>query len=542
MKRAVILVPAGANVGLTTIATSMILALQEANVRVKNFAVADIGIDHIEMMISHNRADDLLDDIYAKYEDVSKNADIILVEGMSYAADRPYVANLNRDIARALTAKIILVTTIDTEFWRDLETQIKLSAQIYKNQKILGCIINKFDLPACSGGCAGCHTMQNPMNMLRHYPLFRDNLMQLLGCIPMLVGEVTAEHIAKCIDTDWVDNLLTSKEEFRLTPPMLRNELVKKAKSVNKRIVLPEGSELRTIKAANICAARGIAHCILLGNPQEIEEVIQQQNIVLHENITIIDPVTIAEKYIAPMVELRKSKGLTAQEAAEQLKDNVVLGTMMIKLDEADGLVSGAIHTTANTIRPALQLIKTKPGTKLVSAGYFLCLPEQVLLFADCAFNIKPSVEELADIAIQSAETAIKFNISPRIAMISYSTGNSGTGEDVDKVVAVVKLVKEKRPDLLIDGPLQYDAALIPEVAKTKLPNSLVAGRATVLVFSDLSVGNAVAKAVQRSADIIAVGPLSQGLNKPVNDLSRGCSVEDIVYTIALTAVQASEI
>ena len=542
MKRAVILVPAGANVGLTTIATSMILALQEANVRVKNFAVADIGIDHIEMMISHNRADDLLDDIYAKYEDVSKNADIILVEGMSYAADRPYVANLNRDIARALTAKIILVTTIDTEFWRDLETQIKLSAQIYKNQKILGCIINKFDLPACSGGCAGCHTMQNPMNMLRHYPLFRDNLMQLLGCIPMLVGEVTAEHIAKCIDTDWVDNLLTSKEEFRLTPPMLRNELVKKAKSVNKRIVLPEGSELRTIKAANICAARGIAHCILLGNPQEIEEVIQQQNIVLHENITIIDPVTIAEKYIAPMVELRKSKGLTAQEAAEQLKDNVVLGTMMIKLDEADGLVSGAIHTTANTIRPALQLIKTKPGTKLVSAGYFLCLPEQVLLFADCAFNIKPSVEELADIAIQSAETAIKFNISPRIAMISYSTGNSGTGEDVDKVVAVVKLVKEKRPDLLIDGPLQYDAALIPEVAKTKLPNSLVAGRATVLVFSDLSVGNAVAKAVQRSADIIAVGPLSQGLNKPVTDLSRGCSVEDIVYTIALTAVQASEI
>ena len=542
MKRAVILVPAGANVGLTTIATSMILALQEANVRVKNFAVADIGIDHIEMMISHNRADDLLDDIYAKYEDVSKNADIILVEGMSYAADRPYVANLNRDVARALTAKIILVTTIDTEFWRDLETQIKLSAQIYKNQKILGCIINKFDLPACSGGCAGCHTMQNPMNMLRHYPLFRDNLMQLLGCIPMLVGEVTAEHIAKCIDTDWVDNLLTSREEFRLTPPMLRNELVKKAKSVNKRIVLPEGSELRTIKAANICAARGIAHCILLGNPQEIEEVIQQQNIVLHENITIIDPVTIAEKYIAPMVELRKSKGLTAQEAAEQLKDNVVLGTMMIKLDEADGLVSGAIHTTANTIRPALQLIKTKPGTKLVSAGYFLCLPEQVLLFADCAFNIKPSVEELADIAIQSAETAIKFNISPRIAMISYSTGNSGTGEDVDKVVAVVKLVKEKRPDLLIDGPLQYDAALIPEVAKTKLPNSLVAGRATVLVFSDLSVGNAVAKAVQRSADIIAVGPLSQGLNKPVNDLSRGCSVEDIVYTIALTAVQASEI
>jgi phosphate acetyltransferase len=306
--------------------------------------------------------------------------------------------------------------------------------------------------------------------------------------------------------------------------------------------VLPEGTELRTIKAANICANRGIAHCIMLGNPQEIEQVIMQENIVLNENITIIDPVTVVAKYIAPMVELRKSKGLTVQEASEQLKDNVVLGTMMIKLDEVDGLVSGAMHTTANTIRPALQLIKTKLDAKLVSAGYFLCLPDQVLLFADCAFNIKPSIEELADIAIQSAETAVKFNISPRIAMISYSTGDSGHGEDVDKVIAAIKLVKQKRPDLLIDGPLQYDAALVPEVAKMKLPNSLVAGKATVLIFSDLSVGNAVAKAVQRSADIVAVGPLSQGLNKPVNDLSRGCSVEDIVYTIALTAVQASGI
>lgn len=438
----------------------------------------------------------------------------------------------------ALAAKVILVTTIDLEFWRDLETQIKLSARFYEQQRIVGCIVNKFDLPACSGGCPGCQQMMDPMKMLSQYALFRNDEMALLGCIPVLMGEVTAEHVAKCINVEWANNLLTSKEERPLTPAMFRYELVEKAKKANKRIVLPEGNEPRTIKAANICVERGIAKCVLLGNPENIKQVATQNNVTLNEKIEIIDPVAVVAKYVEPMVEMRKNKGLTAQEAAEQLKDNVVLGTMMIKLKEIDGLVSGAVHTTANTIRPALQLIKTKPGAKLVSAGYFLCLPEQVLIFSDCAFNIKPTVEELADIAIQSAETAIKFNIPPRIAMISYSTGESGHGEDVDKMVAATKLVKQKRPDLLVDGPLQYDAALFPEVAKTKLPNSLVAGRATVLIFPDLSVGNVVAKAVQRSANIMAAGPLSQGLNAPVNDLSRGCSVEDIVFTIALTAAQ----
>ena len=535
------LVPAGGDVGLTTITLGTIQALQNINVRVKSFSLPDIGIEHIEKMVSSNREDDLLDEIYAKYSNDFLDADIVVIEGMSYANDRPYVADLNRDIVKALAAKVILVTTIDPEFWRDLETQIKLSSRLYKQQQILGCVINKFDLPACSGGCAGCQKMLDPMSMLRHYPLFRDGDMNLLGCIPRLFGEVTTDHIAKCINTEWVDNLLTAKEEVKLTPTMFRHELVRKAKSANKRIVLPEGSESRTIKAANICAERGIAQCILLGSPQEIEEAAIEHDIIINKNVTIIDPLSIASKYIAPMVELRKNKGLTEREAEEQLKDNVVLGTMMIKQNEVDGLVSGALHTTANTIRPALQLIKTKPGAKLVSSGYFLCLPEQVLVFADCAFNIKPSAEDLADIAIQSAETAIKFNIFPRIAMISYSTGDSGHGEDVDKVIAATNLVKTKRPDLLVDGPLQYDAALIPEVAKTKLPNSLVAGKATVLIFPDLNTGNVVAKAVQRSANVVAVGPLSQGLNKPVNDLSRGCSVEDIVYTIALTAVQASE-
>jgi phosphate acetyltransferase len=241
------------------------------------------------------------------------------------------------------------------------------------------------------------------------------------------------------------------------------------------------------------------------------------------------------------MVELRQHKGLTAGLAEEQLHDPVVLGTMMLHLGEVDGLVSGAVHTTANTIRPALQLIKTAPGTRLVSSIFFMCLPEQVLVYGDCAINIDPSAEELADIAIQSAESAQAFGIAPRVAMLSYSTGTSGSGSDVDKVKEATCLARERRPDLLIDGPLQYDAATIKEVAESKAPDSRVAGRATVFIFPDLNTGNTTYKAVQRSAEVISIGPMLQGLRKPVNDLSRGALVEDIVFTIALTAIQAEQ-
>jgi phosphate acetyltransferase len=313
------------------------------------------------------------------------------------------------------------------------------------------------------------------------------------------------------------------------------------ARSANKRIVLPEGEEPRTIAAAAICSQRGIARPVLIGNPDIIQRTASQQGVVLGENVEIVDPLDIRPKYVAPMVELRKGKGLTEVVAAEQLEDNVVLGTMMLANGEVDGLVSGAVNTTANTIRPPLQLIKTAPGYNLVSSIFFMLLPDQVLVYGDCAINPDPTAEQLADIAIQSAESAEAFGIEPRVAMISYSTGSSGSGSDVEKVREATKIAKERRPELIIDGPLQYDAAIMENVAKSKAPDSPVAGKATVFIFPDLNTGNTTYKAVQRSADLISIGPMLQGMAKPVNDLSRGALVDDIVYTIALTAIQADQ-
>ncbi|MCR3815119.1 phosphate acetyltransferase, partial [Pseudomonas aeruginosa] len=271
----------------------------------------------------------------------------------------------------------------------------------------------------------------------------------------------------------------------------------------------------------------------------EVQAVAQAQGIVLPEGLEIIDPDLVRQRYVEPMVELRKGKGLNAPMAEQQLEDSVVLATMMLALDEVDGLVSGAIHTTASTIRPALQLIKTAPGYNLVSSVFFMLLPDQVLVYGDCAVNPDPSASDLAEIAVQSAASAQAFGIPARVAMISYSTGDSGSGVDVDKVREATRLAREQRPDLLIDGPLQYDAAAIASVGRQKAPNSPVAGQATVFIFPDLNTGNTTYKAVQRSADCVSVGPMLQGLRKPVNDLSRGALVEDIVYTIALTAIQA---
>lgn len=295
------------------------------------------------------------------------------------------------------------------------------------------------------------------------------------------------------------------------------------------------------MQAAAICQRRGIADCILLAKPEAVEAVARAQHITLPEGLHILDPEAIRERYVEPMVERRSGRGLNAPMALQQLEDNVVLGTMMLALDEVDGLVSGAIHTTANTIRPAFQLIKTAPGYSLVSSIFFMLLPDQVLVYGDCAVNPDPNAEELAEIAIQSARSAEAFGIPPRVAMISYSTGSSGTGVDVEKVREATRLAQEKRPDLLIDGPLQYDAAAIASVGRQKAPDSPVAGQATVFIFPDLNTGNTTYKAVQRSANVVSVGPMLQGLRKPVNDLSRGALVDDIVYTIALTAIQADD-
>ncbi|CAO96239.1 Phosphate acetyltransferase [Erwinia tasmaniensis Et1/99] len=354
--------------------------------------------------------------------------------------------------------------------------------------------------------------------------------------------ERVQEYVASHIDAEWIESLTaTSERSRRLSPPAFRYQLTELARKAGKRIVLPEGDEPRTVKAAAICAERGIATCILLGNPEEIQRVAADQGVELGKGIEIVDPASAREHYVARLVELRKSKGMTEVVAQEQLEDNVMLGTMMLERGEVDGLVSGAVHTTANTIRPPLQLIKTAPNSSLVSSVFFMLLPEQVLVYGDCAINPDPNPEQLAEIAIQSADSALAFGIEPRVAMISYSTGNSGAGSDVEKVREATRIAQEKRPDLVIDGPLQYDAAIMADVAKSKAPNSPVAGRATVFIFPDLNTGNTTYKAVQRSADLISIGPMLQGMRKPVNDLSRGALVDDIVYTIALTAIQSKQ-
>ena len=354
--------------------------------------------------------------------------------------------------------------------------------------------------------------------------------------------ERVKEHTASHISTDWVKTMVEKAGKARkLSPAAFRYLLVDRARKANRTVVLPEGNEPRTIKAAAICGQRNIAKCVLLGDPEEILLVAEQQGVELNENVVIENPEKVRHKYVAPMVELRKHKGLTEVVAEEHLEDNVVLGSMMLAQEEVDGLVSGAVHTTANTIRPPLQLVKTAPDASLVSSIFFMLLPDQVLVYGDCAINPDPDAEQLADIAIQSADSALSFGIEPKVAMISYSTGDSGTGADVDKVRKATEIAKQKRPDILIDGPLQYDAAVMENVAKKKAPNSPVAGQATVFVFPDLNTGNTTYKAVQRSADVVSIGPMLQGMRKPVNDLSRGALVDDIVYTIALTAIQAHQ-
>ncbi len=353
-------------------------------------------------------------------------------------------------------------------------------------------------------------------------------------------AEQVVNAVASAVERGALQALLGDVREPKLSPPAFRYSLIQRARALNKRIILPEGEEPRTLQAAAICARRGIARCVLMGNPEQIQTTARRLGVDL-TGVELLDPEAVRGSYVAPLCELRRHKNLHPMTAAGQLVDSVVLGTVMLKLGEVDGLVSGAVHTTANTIRPALQIIKTAPGYSLVSSIFFMCLPEQVLVYGDCAVNPAPTNDELADIAIQSAETAAAFGVTPRIAMISYSTGTSAQSEEVSRVAAATAAVRQRAPELLVDGPLQYDAASVASVGRTKAPDSAVAGRATVYIFPDLNTGNTTYKAVQRSANVVSMGPILQGLDMPVNDLSRGSTVEDIVYTIAITSIQAEQ-
>jgi phosphate acetyltransferase len=321
---------------------------------------------------------------------------------------------------------------------------------------------------------------------------------------------------------------------------MFEYQLMQRARADRQRIVLPESEDDRILEAAAILIRRGVSNLILLGDETKVRARASALGLDLDE-AAIVSPLKseLVEQFAAAYAQARAHKGMTVDRAREVVTDVSYFGTMMVHLGMADGMVSGAVNTTAHTIRPALEFVKTKPGVGTVSSVFLMCLADRVLVYGDCAVIPEPTTEQLADIAISSAETAQQFGIEPRVAMLSYSTGTSGSGADVEKVRAATELVSARAPDLLLEGPIQYDAAIDPEVARTKLPSSAVAGRATVFIFPDLNTGNNTYKAVQRSAHAIAIGPVLQGLRKPVNDLSRGALVSDIVNTVAITAVQA---
>ena len=646
-----------------------------------------INRNHLERMLGNGQLDDLMEEVVEQHQSLVNDYEVILCEGLVANDDISYAEKINIAIAQALDAKVIFVSTADTEHLDSLADRLDIYAREFgglQSERTLGTILmrvkgidNPYEVePVAPGEATVSFNPEQILQIQQHSPAFATDKFKLIGVVPFsdklsvprtwdvaqalnaewlnegeaksrrvltnklvartvanvedsftrgtlliiagdrddlilataltalngvpLAGLIlsgglmpndnviylcrhalktgipvmkvktdsydtiqrlvnmsfeiptddtqraleVARYVAAHLDLDWLKQTFSQTTDHpRLSPSAFRHQLVKKAQHAKKRIVLPEGSEPRTVEAAVICQSRGIADCILLATPDEVQEVATNLGLTLPKGLQILDPMPLIGKYVKPMVERRKGK-LDELQAAEQLKDTVVLGTMMLYLGEVDGLVSGAVHTTANTVRPAFQLIKTAPQYSLVSSVFFMLLPEQVVVYGDCAINPNPTAEQLAEIALQSAQSAKAFGIEPKVAMISYSTGSSGEGADVDKVRQATEIARAKAADmkldgLLIDGPLQYDAASVASVAKSKAPNSPVAGQANVFIFPDLNTGNTTYKAVQRSANVVSVGPMLQGLNKPVNDLSRGALVDDIVYTIALTAVQA---
>ncbi|WP_442929488.1 phosphate acetyltransferase [Micromonospora sp. WMMA1949] len=345
----------------------------------------------------------------------------------------------------------------------------------------------------------------------------------------------------RCVDTDDLARRLRVSRSARVTPLMFENDLIDKARARRRRLVLPEGADERILRATEVLLRRGVAEITLLGRPDEIARRTRELGVDVGD-AQVVDPATSPwrDEFAQAYARLRAHRGVTVELAHDIVAQPNYFGTMMVQTGHADGMVSGATHTTAATIRPAFEIIRTVPGVSVASSVFFMLLADRVLVYGDCAVNPDPDADQLADIAISSADTAARFGIEPRVAMLSYSTGSSGAGADVEKVAAATKLVRERRPDLLVEGPIQYDAAIDPQVAATKLPDSPVAGRATVFIFPDLNTGNNTYKAVQRSAGAVAVGPVMQGLRRPVNDLSRGATVPDIVNTVAITAIQAA--
>ncbi len=429
---------------------------------------------------------------------------------------------------------------------------------------ILGCLVSVFsdNYPniaglVLTGGIEPSESIQQLINGFQRWTMpivqVSTDTFDTANKVNAVRAEITPDNDRKIatalgvfesnVDLARLANRISVSRSDRVTPIMFEYELIERARDQKKHIVLPEANDERILRAAEILLRRGVVDITLLGDEGRIRESIAALGLKL-DDATIIDPFhsDYYDDFVETYYGLRQHKGITKDCARDVMHDVSYFGTMMVYKDMADGMVSGALHTTAHTIRPALEFIRPVPGCSIVSSVFFMCLENRVLVYGDCAVNPNPNPQQLADIAISSAETATLFGIEPLVAMLSYSTGESGKGEDVDKVKEATHLARELRPDLKIEGPIQYDAAVDESVAKTKLPGSEVAGHATVFIFPDLNTGNNTYKAVQRSANAVAVGPVLQGLKKPVNDLSRGCTIPDIVNTVAITAIQAQAI
>lgn len=402
--------------------------------------------------------------------------------------------------------------------------------KLNKNIKKLIAGLNSFKIPILSVETDTYETAKNIMNVHSRLRVHAERK------IALALGLFNSS-----IDVKAIEEKIAATYNDIMTPQMFEYKLFYMASQNKKRIVLPESNDERILRAAEIILRRNVADIIFLGDEEELKERYKRLGLDLSK-ATIVNHLNspLIEKFAETFYELRKHKGLSKEAAKDAILHANYFGTMMVYLGFADGMVSGAVHATADTIRPALQIIKTKPGFSVASSVFFMCLKTKVLVYGDCALNQDPDAPTLAEIAIASAQSAKMFGIEPKVAMLSYSTGESGHGTDVDKVREATEIVRKKEPDLLVEGPIQYDAAVDREVAKIKLPHSKVAGEATVFIFPDLNTGNNTYKAVQRSSGAIAIGPVMQGLKKPVNDLSRGCLIEDIVNTVAITAIQAN--